>query len=56
MNLRGLPLALLCLVAGCAVMPDRSLPTLADTAVELADTPFFPQTRYQCGPTGVMVM
>lgn len=53
MSLRGLPLALLCLVAGCAVMPDRSLPTLADAAVELSGTPFFPQTRDHCGPAAL---
>lgn len=41
-------IALLCcvLVAGCAVRAPR----LAGEAVELHDTPFFPQERYQCGP------
>jgi hypothetical protein len=40
--------ALLCsvLAAGCAVRA----PNLAGPAVELERTPFFPQSRYQCGP------
>lgn len=43
-----LPASGLCcvLAAGCAVRA----PTLTGPAVELEATPFFPQSRYQCGP------
>ena len=45
--------ALLFLLCGCASIPDavRELPD--GTAVELDDTPFFPQQRYQCGPAAL---
>lgn len=36
---------------GALVAP--SLPSQADEAVELADTPFHPQRRYQCGPAAL---
>ena len=41
-------------LAGCAGIPDtvRSLPD-EDIAVELVDTPFFAQDRYQCGPAAL---
>lgn len=40
-----------CLLAGCA----SRTPLLAPSArtVELADTPFFPQKKYQCGPAAL---
>ena len=59
MTRRSLSWALLCLVAGCAALPERGsdsaapAPELASVAVELADTPFYPQTRYQCGPAAL---
>jgi len=45
--------ALLLLLSGCASIPDgvRMLPQGA--SVELDDTPFFPQERYQCGPAAL---
>lgn len=45
--------ALSFLVAGCAAIPDavRDLPDGA--SVELDDTPFYPQERYQCGPAAL---
>ncbi len=50
-------ICLLCL-GGCANSPQRSLfPTeygrSLPRAVELDDTPFFPQTDYQCGPAAL---
>ena len=46
--------ALLFLLAGCASIPPpvRELPADA-TSIELADTPFYPQERYQCGPAAL---
>src|SRR5690606_24459673 len=43
--------AVCCLLAGCATRA----PLLESSAglVELADTPFFPQDRYQCGPAAL---
>jgi len=55
---RRLPwLCSLLLVAGCASrgpLLQGALPTHPATAVvELSDTPFFPQERYQCGPAAL---
>ena len=50
---RFLPLVLMCLLAGCAGLGSRSYPPLADASVELADTPFYPQTRQHCGPAAL---
>jgi len=46
--------ALVVLFAGCAGIPDeiRALPN-PDVVVELIDTPFYPQKRYQCGPAAL---
>ena len=45
--------ALLLLLSGCASIPD-AMRTLPDEAsVELDETPFFPQSRYQCGPAAL---
>lgn len=46
--------ALLLLLAGCASIPPSvsELPEPART-VELGDTPFYPQERYQCGPAAL---
>src|SRR5690606_12988264 len=43
--------AVCCLLAGCATRA----PLLESSTgmVELADTPFFPQDRYQCGPAAL---
>lgn len=49
------------LLSGCASTPqsDRLLqdpPTELVKPVELTDTPFFPQTRYQCGPAALATL
>ena len=46
--------ALLLLLAGCASIPPSvsELPANA-RAIELEDTPFYPQERYQCGPAAL---
>ena len=46
--------ALLFILSGCAGIPEtvRQLPD-PDLVVELADTPFFPQEQYQCGPAAL---
>ncbi len=42
------------LLAGCAANPFDALPPGAHpAAVELTDTPFFPQEDYQCGPAAL---
>jgi len=56
-RLAGVLLAAL-LLAGCATPPQtRSLlaapPAGLPDAVELTDTPFYPQERYQCGPAAL---
>ena len=53
---RLLPLLLLGL-AGCAGLPEasRELPD-PDVVVELTDTPFFPQEKYQCGPAALATL
>ncbi len=50
---RLLPALLLCL-AGCAGLPSHvsELPR-ADLVVDLTNTPFFPQERFQCGPAAL---
>ncbi len=45
----GLLALLLASLAGCAAQPGFD----ERTSVELAETPFFPQTRYQCGPAAL---
>ncbi len=49
-----LALAALALLSGCASAPPgvADLPA-ATPGVELADTPFFPQERFQCGPAAL---
>lgn len=49
---RLLPALLLCL-SGCAAIPDQVRELPADTSVDLDDTPFFPQERFQCGPAAL---
>ena len=46
--------ALLVWVAACAAIPPdvSELPAAADS-IELGDTPFYPQERYQCGPAAL---
>lgn len=46
--------ALLLVISGCAGIPDsvRDLPD-PGVIVELTETPFFPQDRYQCGPAAL---
>ena len=46
--------ALLFVLAGCAGIPDtvRELPQ-ENLVVELGETPFFPQEKYQCGPAAL---
>jgi hypothetical protein len=50
---RLLPALIVC-VSGCATVPDtaRELPQ-ANAQVELTDTPYHPQERYQCGPAAL---
>lgn len=48
----GLLLAAL-LAAGCASHPVPPVSWPSSTVTELEDTPFFPQTRYQCGPAAL---
>ena len=47
--------ALLSILAGCAASPTLAerLPAGLPRSVELADTPFFPQKEYQCGPAAL---
>ncbi len=52
----ALLLALLWLLGGCAVQTaalQAQRPAGLPGAVELADTPFFPQTAYHCGPAAL---
>ncbi len=51
----GLACGALLLAAGCAHAPliAPALVTPAQSAVELAETPFFPQHDYQCGPAAL---
>jgi tetratricopeptide (TPR) repeat protein len=46
--------AIACLICGCAADPFRAV-TRPDqpAAIELDDTPFFPQQEYQCGPAAL---
>ena len=49
--------ALLLGLTGCAGLPEASLKIPdPDVVVELTDTPFFPQERYQCGPAALATM
>ncbi len=45
--------ALLFLVAGCAAIPDAVRDVPEGASVELDDTPFYPQERFQCGPAAL---
>jgi hypothetical protein len=46
--------ALLLLLGGCASLPQDVQELAADAGpVELVDTPFYPQERYQCGPAAL---
>ena len=38
---------------GCAIQPDERAALGTGETIELADTPFFPQARYQCGPAAL---
>ncbi|HSW17326.1 MAG TPA: PA2778 family cysteine peptidase [Ramlibacter sp.] len=53
----GLLAALALCLSGCASLmrPDygKGMPASAPARVELADTPFFPQDDYQCGPAAL---
>lgn len=51
---RAAALALVTVFAGCAAVPeDAGLDAGRRIDAELADTPFFPQRRYQCGPAAL---
>jgi hypothetical protein len=44
-------------LAACATLPENVLHYGQDTnPVELVETPFFPQERYQCGPAALMAV
>ncbi|MCJ7557273.1 MAG: PA2778 family cysteine peptidase [Gammaproteobacteria bacterium] len=44
-------------LGGCALIPGGTPPAGIGTGVvELVDTPFFPQERYQCGPAALMTV
>ncbi len=45
--------ALCILSCGCAGIPDAVRDHDAESAIELVDTPFYPQERYQCGPAAL---
>ena len=45
--------ALLLLLSGCAALPSHVRELPADASLELDDTPFFPQERFQCGPAAL---
>ncbi len=47
-----MPALLLCL-SGCAAIPDHVRELPAATLLDLDDTPFFPQERFQCGPAAL---
>lgn len=52
--LSSFSLSLTLLLCGCASVPEQVGRLDADpAAIELADTPFFPQERYQCGPAAL---
>jgi hypothetical protein len=47
-------IAAVSLIAACATDPFRELDGVsANSAIEIADTPFFPQETYQCGPAAL---
>ncbi len=59
MTRRGLAgAALASLLAGCAASPPLKdgLPESAPPAIELAETPFFPQEDFQCGPAALATL
>jgi Peptidase_C39 like family/Tetratricopeptide repeat len=41
------------MASGCAHVPPAALPDGTRAAVELTDTPFFPQQSHQCGPAAL---
>lgn len=44
-------------LGGCALIPGGNPPPgIGTSAIELVDTPFFPQERYQCGPAALMTV
>ncbi len=44
-------------LGGCALIPGGTPPPgIGTSAIELVDTPFFPQERYQCGPAALMTV
>lgn len=45
--------ALFLLLCGCAPIPKSALELPTTTRLELDDTPFYPQERYQCGPAAL---
>ena len=50
---RLLPALIVC-ISGCATVPDAARELArTDVQVELTDTPFHPQERYQCGPSAL---
>jgi tetratricopeptide (TPR) repeat protein len=42
-----------CLLTGCSLHRSVHHGAIVDADVELADTPFFPQRQYQCGPAAL---
>lgn len=50
---RGALAAAALLAGGCASTPPPSTPWPSSAATELEGTPFFPQTRFQCGPAAL---
>lgn len=56
-RLRALAPVALAILAGCASFPPESAILDDDAqAVEIADTPFFAQERYQCGPAALTTL
>lgn len=44
-------------LGGCALIPGGTPPPgIGSAAIELVDTPFFPQEQYQCGPAALMTV
>ena len=48
--------ALFLVLCGCAPIPKSALELPTTTKLELDDTPFYPQERYQCGPAALMTV
>lgn len=48
---------LLMALAGCTTLPESVWPNPERSiAIEISDTPFFPQNRYQCGPAALATL